>query len=127
MDGMGSRIREERERLGLTQRVLGDIGGVAPNAQGKYESGERTPKADYLAALAARGVDALYVLSGVPTQMSVAGLSATEARVLNGFRHLSSADQQAIEQLLRSLSRAGEAKSPAEPEQARRLVRETEN
>ncbi|MEX5623959.1 helix-turn-helix transcriptional regulator, partial [Pseudomonas syringae] len=61
MNGIGPRLREERERLGMTQRVFGDIGGVEPNAQGKYESGERTPRVDYLAALAVRGVDALYV------------------------------------------------------------------
>ncbi|MCE1777213.1 helix-turn-helix transcriptional regulator, partial [Enterobacter hormaechei] len=67
MNGFGPRLREERERLGLTQRVFGDIGGVEPNAQGKYESGERTPRMDYLAAVAAKGVDALYVLSGVCT------------------------------------------------------------
>ncbi len=55
MNGIGPRLREERERLGMTQRVFGDIGGVEPNAQGKYESGERTPRVDYLAALAVRG------------------------------------------------------------------------
>lgn len=111
MDGMGSRLREERERLGLTQRAFGDIGGVEANAQGKYESGERTPKADYLAAVAARGVDALYVLSGVSTAFATAGLSAAEARVLSCFRHLSSADQQAIEQVLHSLAGASAAKA----------------
>lgn len=110
MDGMGSRIRAERERLGMTQRAFGDIGGVEPNAQGRYESGERTPKADYLAAVAARGVDALYVLSGVPTRVAVGALSPVEERVLSGFRQLSAADQQAIEQVVRSLSCSGAAK-----------------
>ena len=33
MNGFGPRLREERERLGMTQRVFGDIGGVEPNAQ----------------------------------------------------------------------------------------------
>lgn len=55
MIGIGSRLREERERLKLTQRAFGEFGGVEPNAQGKYESGERAPKADYLAAVAAQG------------------------------------------------------------------------
>jgi transcriptional regulator with XRE-family HTH domain len=39
------------------------LGGVAANAQGKYESGERAPRADYLAALARAGVDVLFVLT----------------------------------------------------------------
>jgi len=60
---MGARLRQERKRLGLSQKELGQLGGVAANAQGKYESGERVPKADYLAALASIGVDVLYVLT----------------------------------------------------------------
>ncbi|MFK8331458.1 helix-turn-helix domain-containing protein [Pseudomonas sp. BJa5] len=106
MNGIGSRLREERERLGLTQRVFGDIGGVEPNAQGKYESGERTPKADYLAAVAARGVDALYVLSGERTPLPQGSLSPEEDRLLGCFRTLSAHDQAAIQQLLGSLADA---------------------
>ncbi|MDN7142024.1 helix-turn-helix domain-containing protein [Pseudomonas sp. JQ170] len=106
MNGIGSRLREERERLGMTQRVFGDIGGVEPNAQGKYESGERTPKADYLAAVAARGVDSLYVLSGVRTPIPQGSLSAEEDRLLGCFRSLPAADQAAVQQLLGSLATA---------------------
>jgi transcriptional regulator with XRE-family HTH domain len=61
---MGARLRQERKRLGFSQREMGTLGGVAANAQGKYESGERVPKADYLAALASEGLDVLYVLTG---------------------------------------------------------------
>ncbi|MGH8383367.1 helix-turn-helix domain-containing protein [Pseudomonas sp.] len=104
MNGIGSRLREERERLGLTQRVFGDIGGVEPNAQGKYESGERTPKTDYLAAVAARGVDALYVLSGTRTPVPHGSLSAEEDRLLAAFRALPAPDQAAVQQLLGSLA-----------------------
>lgn len=106
MNGIGSRLREERERLGLTQRVFGEVGGVEPNAQGKYESGERTPKADYLAAVAARGVDALYVLSGMRTPVPQGSLSSEESRVLASFRGLASTDQAAVQQLLGSLAGA---------------------
>lgn len=63
MSEMGARLRQERKRLGFSQREMGLVGGVAANAQGKYESGERVPKADYLAALATAGVDVLYVLT----------------------------------------------------------------
>jgi len=107
MNGFGPRLREERERLGLTQRVFGDIGGVEPNAQGKYESGERTPRVDYLAALANRGVDALYVLSGVHTPAPLDSLTVEEDRVLGLFRRLPEADQVALHHLLQRL--AGEA------------------
>jgi len=106
MNGIGTRLREERERLGLTQRVFGDIGGVEPNAQGKYESGERTPKADYLAAVAARGVDALYVLSGRRAPVAQSSLTPEDERLLGAFRSLPAADQSAVRQLLGSLAAA---------------------
>ncbi|MCQ3000396.1 helix-turn-helix domain-containing protein [Pseudomonas syringae] len=60
---IGRRLRQERKRLGLSQKEMGELGGVAANAQGKYESGERAPRADYLAALAKAGVDVLFVLT----------------------------------------------------------------
>ncbi|NIF15779.1 helix-turn-helix domain-containing protein [Pantoea sp. Cy-639] len=104
MSGFGPRLREERERLGLTQRVFGDIGGVEPNAQGKYESGERTPRMDYLAAVAARGVDALYVLSGVHTPAPLDSLTSNEDRLLGVFRRLPPADQAAVWHLLNRLA-----------------------
>ncbi|MBK5012039.1 helix-turn-helix domain-containing protein [Pseudomonas sp. S60] len=104
MNGIGPRLREERERLGMTQRVFGDIGGVEPNAQGKYESGERTPRADYLAAVAASGVDALYVLSGQRTPAPLEGLSTGETGLLSAFRQLPSDDQAAIWHLLGRLA-----------------------
>ncbi|UVJ45917.1 helix-turn-helix domain-containing protein [Pseudomonas sp. LS1212] len=104
MSGIGSRIREERERLGLTQRVFGDIGGVEPNAQGKYENGERTPKADYLAAVAERGVDVLYVLTGVRTPTPLGHLTQTEERVLGCYRVLHQEDQNALHRLVTTLA-----------------------
>jgi len=107
MKGLGPRLREERERLGMTQRVFGDIGGVEPNAQGKYESGERTPRADYLAALATRGVDALYVLSGVRTPAPLESLTADETGLLGAFRRLPAADKAAMWHLMGRLVNEG--------------------
>ena len=104
MNGLGPRLRDERERLGMTQRVFGDIGGVEPNAQGKYESGERTPRLDYLAALATRGVDALYVLSGLRTPAAHEGLNTDESGLLGAFRKLRSDDQAALLHLLGRLA-----------------------
>ena len=115
MNGIGPRLREERERLGMTQRVFGDIGGVEPNAQGKYESGERTPRIDYLAALAARGVDALYVLSGIRTPAPLEGLSTDESGLLGAFRQLSFDDQAALWHLLGRLAGDNKARQTVRP------------
>ncbi|QHB28994.1 Cro/Cl family transcriptional regulator [Pseudomonas monteilii] len=115
MNGFGPRLREERERLGMTQRVFGEIGGVEPNAQGKYESGERTPRVDYLAALSVRGVDALYVLSGTRTPAPLEGLSTDESGLLGAFRQLPFEDQAAIWHLLGRLSSNGKPRQTARP------------
>jgi len=62
---IGDRLREERERLNLSQSVLGQIGGVQKRAQINYEAGERSPDAAYLRGVAHIGVDVQYVLLGV--------------------------------------------------------------
>ncbi|MDH0747223.1 helix-turn-helix domain-containing protein [Pseudomonas sp. GD03842] len=75
MTGIGSRLREERTRLKLSQSALGAIGGVETNAQGNYENGVRSPKADYLLRILGAGVDINYVLTGVRPRDSDSTLS----------------------------------------------------
>jgi transcriptional regulator with XRE-family HTH domain len=64
MADIGSRLRDERVRLGLSQTEFGELGGVRKNTQSKYESNERSPDALYLANVAKIGVDVQYVLTG---------------------------------------------------------------
>lgn len=64
MTGIGPRLRQERTRLKLSQSALGAIGGVETNAQGNYESGARSPKADYLLRVSEAGIDINYILTG---------------------------------------------------------------
>ena len=104
MSGIGSRLRQERDRLGLSQKAFGMIGGVEANAQGKYENGDRAPKADYLSRVAERGVDVLYVLTGSPTPTLMDNLSQVEEKVLVSYRVLQKEDQDAIRRLTTTLA-----------------------
>ena len=104
MSGIGSRLRQERERLGLSQKAFGMIGGVEANAQGKYENGDRAPKADYLSRVAERGVDVLYVLTGSPPPTLMDNLSQVEEKVLVSYRVLQKEDQDAIRRLTTTLA-----------------------
>lgn len=61
---IGQRLRAERQRLRLTQVELAEAARVSKTSQINYEAGTRSPDADYLAAVAARGVDVLYVVTG---------------------------------------------------------------
>lgn len=61
---IGSRLREERVKLNMTQQHFGAVGGVNTDAQYKYERGMRTPKADYLANINFLGADIHYITTG---------------------------------------------------------------
>jgi transcriptional regulator with XRE-family HTH domain len=61
---IGERLKKERERLGISQTALGELASVGRKTQFNYETGERSPDAQYLAAIAAAGVDVRYVVTG---------------------------------------------------------------
>jgi len=79
------RLRQERERLGLSQAALAALAGVTRNSQIKYESGERKPDIAYLVAVARAGVDILYVSTG-ERAVSTYGLPADEEALLENYR-----------------------------------------
>lgn len=68
---IGSRLKAERERLGMTQtefaKIAADNGapGATRQSQAKYEKDLSVPSATYISALATAGVDVLYLLTGV--------------------------------------------------------------
>ena len=64
MSTYGTRLRQERLRLRLTQKLLAQAGGVSPHAQSCYERDITLPRAPYLAAITLQGVDVLYVITG---------------------------------------------------------------
>jgi transcriptional regulator with XRE-family HTH domain len=80
---IGVRLKEERERLNLSQAALAEIGGKKKLAQLKYEQGESSPTAAYLAAARRIGVDVLYVITGERTAQH---LAPDEAELLALFR-----------------------------------------
>lgn len=64
-EGFALRLRQERLRLGLTQAQAAAAGGVATQTQISYERGNRTPDANYLAAIGRSGFDVSLLLHGV--------------------------------------------------------------
>ena len=67
MSNFSERLKAERKRIGLNQADLGAVGGVSKGAQLNYESGERSPTAEYLQAIAGAGIDVGYLLTGFRT------------------------------------------------------------
>jgi transcriptional regulator with XRE-family HTH domain len=82
---IGTRLCEERDRLGFNQSDLAKVGGASKRSQIDWEAGKSMPNAEYLALVAAVGVDVQYVLTG---RHSVTALSKEESDLVNGFRGL---------------------------------------
>lgn len=90
---IGIRLKEERERLKLSQAALAEIGGKKKLAQLKYEQGDSSPTAAYLAAVERVGIDVLYVVTGVRTSAS---LVPEELELLTLFRAASQPVKAAV-------------------------------
>jgi len=113
-------------RLGMTQDSFAEMAGVSKRALANYESGDRKPDSDFLTALAAHGVDVLYVLTGqrtptshlsvVPDPPPRPDVNAEEARLLSDFR-LCDAQGKAV---IRAASRAAAQAAGAHPPSRRR-------
>jgi transcriptional regulator with XRE-family HTH domain len=66
MSSLGARLKQERERLGMTQVEMAEVASVTRVSQQNYENDRRIPDAEYLGALYKIGVNILYVITGEP-------------------------------------------------------------
>jgi len=88
------RIREERERLGLTQAEAGERCGVSREIWGKYERGKATPGGEVLFSFAQIGGDIQYIFTG---QRSVGVLPPRESALLDNYRNSDEEGKRTIE------------------------------
>ena len=65
---IGKRLREERERLGLSQPAFAAVAGTTKQTLFSWETGKTAPDGFQLAALATTGADVLYILTGQRSQ-----------------------------------------------------------
>jgi len=70
-ESAAARLREERERLGISQRAFAELGKVSKNTQLAYESGASPITLDYLGRVADR-IDIGYVATGARQNESLA-------------------------------------------------------
>lgn len=64
MSTYGTRLKQERLRLHLSQQSVANATGISRPAQSAYERDIRLPSADYLAAISLLGMDVLFILNG---------------------------------------------------------------
>lgn len=83
---IGARLKEERERIGLSQSAVADHAGISKKTQIEHEADRTPPKATYLANIASLGIDVGYVIVGLRAE-NVAH-SPTELAYLRNCRLL---------------------------------------
>lgn len=89
--------------MGFNQAEFAAFAGVAKTSQFNYEKGDRSPDAAYLAAVAEKGVDILYVVTGMATPQVVEGFTAQEDKLVNQYRVLTEADQAAVNRIVSAM------------------------
>lgn len=103
---IGQRLRQERERLQLSQSVLAEETGVGRKTQYNYEEGDRSPDTNYLVKAAAIGVDVVYVLTGARmppaavTSQGVQPISEDEQALLSRFRRMPLDERESFLQIV---------------------------
>lgn len=76
---IGLRIREERERLKLSQEAFASLAGASKRAQIDWEKGVSSPTAVALDTFDLAGADILYIVTGKRMRAAGAGLSDRDA------------------------------------------------
>ncbi|MCW5125853.1 helix-turn-helix domain-containing protein [Burkholderia cenocepacia] len=126
MTQIGSRLRDERLRIGLSQDEFATVGGVARRSQSAYESDERAPDAAYLLAVREIGVDIGYVLTGErfaggEAAPEAGARDADEAEVLAMYRQLNDTGKASLHAFLASCISTGAMVQTATPRRAKRV------
>lgn len=103
---IGERLREERERLKLTQPSMAEAAETTKQTQHAYETNRTPPKASYLAAVAGLGVDVAYVVTGIRSPNTAS--TPMEMALLDNYRHSPPEVQRGVSKLLAETGRAVE-------------------
>ncbi|SUA58046.1 helix-turn-helix domain-containing protein [Oligella urethralis] len=83
---ISERLREERERLGLSQAAMAEVANVSVRSQSGWETGRNTPSTEAYQQWAKIGVDINYIITGIPVGALPATLPADEEMLLNAYR-----------------------------------------
>ena len=108
----GTRLAEERKRLGLKQAEFADLVGTDVPKQSLYENDRRELRADYLSRLAGAHCDIVYILTGQRSEGQ--WLESGPSDLLSDYLSLPAEMQHALEELAHTLREqfVGEAKAP---------------
>ncbi|VWC00446.1 Cro/Cl family transcriptional regulator [Burkholderia pseudomultivorans] len=126
MSQVGSRLREERLRIGLSQDEFAAVGGVTRRSQSAYESDERSPDTSFLLALRSIGVDIVYVLTGERLEAGRQSgerseTDAEEAELVAVYRQLNETGKATLQSFIGSVLNQAVMLKAGAPQRAKRL------
>lgn len=98
---VGNRLREERERLEITQADAALLTGVSRQMWGLYEKGA-IPSSEVLLRAQGHGFDVNYILGGSRLMLAEGTLSAEEKELLTHFRALDKPSKMVVLRLAAS-------------------------
>ncbi|MCX7208076.1 MAG: helix-turn-helix transcriptional regulator [Proteobacteria bacterium] len=96
------RLKDERKRLGFNQEEFAAFAGVTRRPYADWEAGKTSPTALQLSALAAIGVDVMYIITGQRQGQGI-GESAVHQAVLDAVDLLSLGKKIDADQLARAV------------------------
>ncbi|MDE9487244.1 XRE family transcriptional regulator [Xenorhabdus bovienii] len=95
MSTIGSRIKEERERLGLSQTDFANMTGDSSHVQASYESNQIAPEGLYLQKITRHGCDTLYIITGY--RRRPINISTDEQELIENYRAMNEASRLKIQ------------------------------
>ena len=94
---IGLRIKEERERLSLTQQGIADAIGVAKRTFIDWEKDRTSPTAVQLSALSQLGIDVLYIITGVRSRpVLTSQMSSDKQKLMDAFDEMTPEQQRSF-------------------------------
>ncbi|WP_426577146.1 helix-turn-helix domain-containing protein [Xenorhabdus stockiae] len=84
---IGTRLKEVRSHRKLNQTEFAALIGCSRGTQAYYERDERVPDANYLAALVNLGIDTMYVLTGIKSD--IPKITIEEQKLIEHYRSMS--------------------------------------
>lgn len=145
MANIAERIKEERERLELSQEKFGRIAGVSKQTVIAWEKGSTSPTVAQLAGMSAQGLDGFYVLTGEHKNIYKISASADAAYsildpakqtytlghgeevVVNCMRKLTCANQDMLRGIAQSMLKTQELRDAMQELNGRRKAKDEAN
>lgn len=106
-----NRLKEERERLGLTQDAFSAMAGAKRRTLVDWEKGVSSPTAAQMSLLSEIGVDVYYVLTGQRVGLATT-LSAREFALVENYRAAPEAGKSALDTTSAYLAGGSPAPAP---------------